>query len=155
MCLSFVVFHHDHHVHHVRKKKKTHCLFCISSRQWDTGGNGAVSQWTLITGNGARLRLMRNREHLSVRRFIAVLGEIHVHSWGIIVVRHGGHVYGDFFCFLFTRFAVSLSSSNLFFSSFDASFDPLSCVSRDLFTRASRALGPSEGASLMHTHFSK
>ena len=75
--------------------------------------------------------------------------------WCIIIVRHGGHVRRDFFCFLFPRFAVSLSSSNLFFSSFDASFDPLSQVSRDLFIRASIALGPSEGASLMHTHSSK
>ena len=69
-------------------------------------------------------------EAVSENRFVAVLGEIHVHSCGIIIVRHGGHVHGDFFCFLFTRFAVSLSSSNLFFSSFDASFDPLFCVSR-------------------------
>ena len=36
----------------------------------------------------------------------------------------------------------SLSSSNFFFSSFDASFDPLSWVSRDLIIRASMALGP-------------
>ena len=94
-------------------------------------------------------------EAVSEKRFIAVLGEVHIHSWCIIIVRHGGHVHGDFFCFLFSRFAVSLSSSNLFFSSFGASFDPLSWVPRDLFTRASIALGPSEGASLMHTQFPK
>ena len=70
-------------------------------------------------------------------------------------MRHGEHVHRDVFCFLFPRFAAAHSFSNLFFSSSDASFDPLSWASRDLFIRASVALGPSEGASLMHTHSSK
>ena len=76
------------------------------------------------------------------------MGEIHLHFWSFIFVRHGGHVHRDFFCFLFTRFAVSLSSSS-------ASLDPLSWVLQVLIVRASIALGPSEGASLMHTHSSR
>ena len=83
------------------------------------------------------------------------LGEIHLHSWSFIVLRHGGHVHRDFFGFLFTRFAVSLSSSNLFFSSSDASFDPLSWLVRDLIKRTSIVLCPSERVSLMSTHSSK
>ena len=49
---------------------------------------------------------------VSEKRFVAVLGEIHLHSWSFIIVRHGGHVHRDVFCFLFTRFAVTHSSSN-------------------------------------------
>ena len=72
------------------------------------------------------------------KRFNAVLGEVHLHCWNFIVVRHGGHVHRDVFCFLFLRLALTHSFSILSFSS-----------------RASIAMGPFEGVSLMVTHSSK
>ena len=89
---------------------------------------------------------------MSEKRFTAVLGEVRLHRWSCIVVRHGGHVHRDVFC---TWFAASFSSSILFLSFFGVSFYPISWVSRDLIVRTSIALGPSEGASLLCTHSSK
>ena len=82
-------------------------------------------------------------------------GEVHLHYWSCIVVRHGGHVHRDVFCSLFTRFAASYSFSNLFFSSFDEHVIHYHGYHGDLIIRASISLGPSEGASLMHTHSSR
>ena len=67
---------------------------------------------------------------VSEKRFVAVLGEVHLPCWSVIVVRHGGHVRRDVFCFLFTRFAAAQSFSNLFISSIDVSFVPMSWESR-------------------------
>ena len=44
---------------------------------------------------------------VSEKRFIAFLGEVHLHCWCCIVVRHGVHVHIDVFCSLFPWFAVS------------------------------------------------
>ena len=47
-------------------------------------------------------------EAVSEKRFIAVLREIHLHSWSFIFVLHDGHVHRDFFCFLFLSFFLEL-----------------------------------------------
>ena len=73
---------------------------------------------------------LSTREAVSEERFVAVLGDVHLHCCSFFVVRHGGHVHRDVICFLFLRFAVTHSFSILFFFSFDVSFDPFSLVSR-------------------------
>ena len=125
----------------------------------------AVGDFHLVHGPGRHSLFLRpghdlrssflHEKAVSERRFFAVLGKVHLSYWSFIVVRHGGHVHRDVFCFLFPWFAASFSFSNLFFSSFGVSFNPISWVSRDSITRASIALGPSEGALLMFTHSSR
>ena len=92
---------------------------------------------------------------VSEKCFIAVLGEVHLHCWSFIVVRHGGHVHRDVFCFLFLRLETLIPSRTC------SSLPSMSHLIQypgyhgDTIIRASIALGPSEGVSLMHTHSSR
>ena len=95
-------------------------------------------------------------EAVSEKRFIAFFfffcKFVYTHGVSSSCDVVGGMCTGISFCFLFIRFAVSLCPPRT------CSSPPLmphlihwSWVSRDLIIRASITLGPSEGASLMHT----
>ena len=76
------------------------------------------------------------------KRFFAVLGEVRLHCWYCIVMRHVGHVYRDVFCSLFTWFAAKFFSSYCSPSLFVVSFDPICWAPWDFHLRAFIALVP-------------
>ena len=92
---------------------------------------------------------------VSEKRFIAILGEVHLHCWSFIVVRHGGHVHRDVFCCLFTRFATTHFSRACFSPPLMSHLIQSPGYHGDMIIRASIALDPSEGVSLMFTHSSR